>query len=429
MPSLESRLQGAYESPLWSLFSSLMDFRSILMSYLAPSDISSFCYGFMLSLSKAEKKRYLNPLREMDHYQDWLSRRIKEGFLVVMLGPMVRKVMDRIYRPDLFWRSHTSTATFEVYFIVTPTNAYAKSTLNWIMYGSWNGRSVLHPSAKDPTAAADVEWPLWNSRWRQDTFVCPFGDFKSVFPDYELRCRPNEPDYWVKNPITTESRLDISFYVGCGHRQTNTGPVQDRRVFLNARQLKKGVDVRKRAPEESLVDAIPLSTFLTELTMNFVELHADYQMTQHCVQTVDRWDVHRPRLTLQHPRAYGMPADDSDDYEFLESNPFEKDYVNTTICFWTKWGELLITFSRGRTGEWAKGIAMHMSAEEELDSVILPDYMRDYEIDVEQVSDSEDDESHDQVSDSESERSTDRDCCSENGASVIRDHSSEDGDR
>lgn len=90
---------GLTQHPLVNAFINVPDFRYGLMHYITATDISMFLASFNLAISDTERRKFMNPIRDLGDEHEDIQRLISMGFKVALVGKDCRRLLERIAMP------------------------------------------------------------------------------------------------------------------------------------------------------------------------------------------------------------------------------------------------------------------------------------------------------------------------------------------
>ncbi|KAM3497495.1 hypothetical protein MY10362_009156 [Beauveria mimosiformis] len=146
---------------------SIWDFRSKiypvlyeLLDRMSASDCSSFLYATATRLDYEYMHKYLNIVRDIPEYEDWITTMIEKGCKVLLIGSDVSRLRYRIMHPQLYDRRNEIPLC--IWLAVVPVNEVMHNQVNeyWNHYVTMLG----------------YESPILLG----DTNNCPFDDMELV---------------------------------------------------------------------------------------------------------------------------------------------------------------------------------------------------------------------------------------------------------
>lgn len=96
-----------------------------VLPLLMASEVSSLLHALGIKREFKHKKKYLNPLRDLDPEMKVLGPMIDSGHTFLMLGDSTEKIIQRILQPAKYWSSgcHRSDYDGGVWTVAIPPNA------------------------------------------------------------------------------------------------------------------------------------------------------------------------------------------------------------------------------------------------------------------------------------------------------------------
>lgn len=130
------------ENTLQSLLQRIPDFRDGVLEILTAAEAALLCSLTGVVLTHQERCRFLHPLKQLGHLQDWAQRKLAQGFRVVLVGRDVERLRRDIEDPIQSWRSEHHPGGYTVWIaIIHPmacfenTHVDDRSAANAVMYG------------------------------------------------------------------------------------------------------------------------------------------------------------------------------------------------------------------------------------------------------------------------------------------------------
>ncbi len=157
------------------------------------------------SLSDERRKLYLNPMRDLPEYEDWVQEMIKTDHTVTLVGKDLYLLMDRITRPLGFWHMHKGEEQFVIWMAVM-----RKKKFKYMPEDLGIDRDVTTYSPENIyEAVKDIDPALLTHGWGgySTDFITPLGAW---VPLHEMNT--DSIPSWTLAPIEDNNNITIIQY-------------------------------------------------------------------------------------------------------------------------------------------------------------------------------------------------------------------------
>ena len=90
------------------LFEDVAPIRQMITFYCTATDLATFCHALPTALTETEKRKFLNPIRDLELHEQWITDRVLEGHSVALVSQDLNLLLDRIRRPSRYWLGRTN---------------------------------------------------------------------------------------------------------------------------------------------------------------------------------------------------------------------------------------------------------------------------------------------------------------------------------
>ena len=134
-----------------NLRATMIPFMDYIMDNLSASDSASFMYAMCIRMSDRTMNRYLDVLRDIPEYEDWIHKMLGAGNKVMLVGSDLERLTSRIMHPQTYDR--TDKRPICIWLMVLPTHKTA-----WEGMDSNEGLDLVTHASEDSTTAFDPCW-------------------------------------------------------------------------------------------------------------------------------------------------------------------------------------------------------------------------------------------------------------------------------
>lgn len=206
-------------SILYLTFMKVPYFAEGLMSNLSATHVSIITKLLNYNMSSFQKNKYLNPLRDIIEYKDWIDSKIRLGHHVSIIGKDVPKLVNRIKDPIKYYNTNQHKERITIWLAVVPKAEH--SIQNSIE--TKDGGIDLQSEFLLPPIKFNAHIPNDYSVKNNNTYL-NHGGYFNIYPNVIYP----ESKVWVSHTLYNDNGIDTMFYMA-----VNCTPKVSATVYLS----------------------------------------------------------------------------------------------------------------------------------------------------------------------------------------------------
>ncbi|PSN58743.1 hypothetical protein BS50DRAFT_442640, partial [Corynespora cassiicola Philippines] len=184
--------------------------RKTIFDHLSAYDTAKLDMALGGVLDDAERKRYLNPVRDLIYDVPAMDSLLQDGMKLMLFGADVAFLQQRLHNTKDYLKHYGHKRKLQVYLLGSfPIHSSTSPILDKVIEFSINGEPSKSRVFTDKTQLKRMKQRLWMHDWGVDkTFLMAFGAPASLF-------KGETKGFWYKVPGVPDGQTDLRVYVPC----------------------------------------------------------------------------------------------------------------------------------------------------------------------------------------------------------------------